>query len=187
VPKVSDEHLAARREQILDGARRAFSRWGYDGATVARLEEETGLSRGAIFNYFANKKALFVELAWSESSRYKALLVERGVDETIRTMAQESPEWLGVVIEVESRLRHDEEFLELMEARAANDVEREALIEWLREQQAGGKIRDDVDALDIGRFLTMVLNGLAIRVAGGDETNVEPVVRLVRDSLKPRQ
>jgi AcrR family transcriptional regulator len=172
VPKVSEEHVAARRQQILDAARRAFSRWGYDGATVTRLEHETGLSRGAIFNYFANKKELFVELAWRESSRYKSLLVERGVDETIRTMARESADWLGVLIEVESRLRHDDEFLKLMEARAANDVEREALIAWLRERQAEGTIRDDVDALDLGRYLTMVLNGLAIRVAGGDETNV---------------
>jgi AcrR family transcriptional regulator len=154
---------------------------------VARLEEETGLSRGAIFNYFANKKELFVELAWRESSRYVSLLLEEGVDETIRTMAGENPEWLGVVIEVESRLRHDEEFLALMEARAADDVEREALLEWLRERQAEGSMRDDIDPLDLGRFVTMVLNGLAIRVAGSDETNVEPLVRLVHDALAPRQ
>jgi ubiquinone biosynthesis protein COQ9 len=46
VPKVSDEHLEARREEILEGALRAFARYGYEGATVVRLEEEIGLSRG---------------------------------------------------------------------------------------------------------------------------------------------
>jgi TetR/AcrR family transcriptional regulator, transcriptional repressor of aconitase len=43
MPKVSEEHLQARREEILDGARRTFARHGYEGATVALLEEEIGL------------------------------------------------------------------------------------------------------------------------------------------------
>ena len=40
MPKVSKEHLEARRDQILDGARSAFARDGYHGATVSRLEQE---------------------------------------------------------------------------------------------------------------------------------------------------
>ena len=44
-----------RRRQIVAGARRAFARFGYDGATVDVLEREIGLSRGAIFNYFPTK------------------------------------------------------------------------------------------------------------------------------------
>ena len=60
---MSQEHLDARRAEILEGARRAFARYGYQGATVARLEAEIGLSRGAIFHYFDSKLDLFVELA----------------------------------------------------------------------------------------------------------------------------
>ena len=70
MPKVSEEHKEARREQILAGAQRAFARHGYEGATVARLEEETGLSRGAIFNYFENKEALFIALVRRSSDRF---------------------------------------------------------------------------------------------------------------------
>ena len=69
MPKVSAEHKERRREQILDGARRCFARHGYEGATVARLEQEIGLSRGAIFNYFPSKDALFIELAIEMSKR----------------------------------------------------------------------------------------------------------------------
>ncbi|MDF2899777.1 MAG: putative TetR family transcriptional regulator, partial [Rhodococcus erythropolis] len=60
MPKVSEDHLAARRSQILDGARRCFAEYGYDGATVRRLEEVTGLSRGAIFHHFKDKDGLFL-------------------------------------------------------------------------------------------------------------------------------
>lgn len=43
-------------EEILEAARRCFARHGYEGATVRPLEQESGLSRGAIFNYFASKE-----------------------------------------------------------------------------------------------------------------------------------
>jgi TetR/AcrR family transcriptional regulator, transcriptional repressor of aconitase len=51
VPRVADDQLATRR-QILDGARRCFVEYGYDRATVRRLEQTIGLSRGAIFHHF---------------------------------------------------------------------------------------------------------------------------------------
>ena len=51
---------ASRSSTALGAASRVH---GYEGATVARLEQEIGLSRGAIFNYFPSKDALFVELA----------------------------------------------------------------------------------------------------------------------------
>src|SRR3954449_8077083 len=75
MPKVSEQHLAARRAEILEGARRAFAKHGYEGATVARLEEETGLSRGAIFHYFDSKLDLFVELASSDNIGYHQYLL----------------------------------------------------------------------------------------------------------------
>ena len=52
MPKLSEVEKDARRERILEGARRCFARYGYEGATVVRLEQEIGLSRGAIFNWF---------------------------------------------------------------------------------------------------------------------------------------
>src|SRR5215831_20406034 len=101
MPKVSPEHLEARRKKILGGARRAFAEHGYEGATVARLEEATGLSRGAIFHYFENKNDLFVELAMEMNTRFGDLLLSEGVEGALREMAAESPEWLAVLIETE--------------------------------------------------------------------------------------
>ena len=78
MPKISDERRTERREQILGGARRCFAEHGYEGATVARLEQAIGLSRGAIFNYFPSKEALFVELAVRDSARISELWTTRG-------------------------------------------------------------------------------------------------------------
>jgi AcrR family transcriptional regulator len=182
VPKVSQEHLDARRAEILEGARRAFARYGYEGATVARLEEETGLSRGAIFHYFKGKLDLFVELASSDSLGYQALLVEEGMEAVLRAIADANPEWLHVLIETEARLLHDPEFGKRIETPPA---ERERFLEGFRRRQEEGIFRSDVPAEDLVRFAAMVINGLALRVAGGDETNIDAVLALVNDAMRP--
>ena len=183
MPKVSQAHLDSRRAEILDGARRAFAQYGYEGATVALLEQEIGLSRGAIFNYFGSKRDLFVQLSLEENRRYIDLMIEQGFDDAIRSMANESPEWLGMIFEIQGRLRHDPEFVRQLDE-ATDDRDRAA--EWLRDMQERGEFRQDVDFVDIGRFATMLLNGLALRVAGGDPVNIEPIIRLLRDAIAPR-
>ena len=57
-PRVSDEHLEARRQQILDAAERSFSRYGLHDATLERIREEAGLSRGAVYHYFRSKEEI---------------------------------------------------------------------------------------------------------------------------------
>ena len=185
MPKVTKEHLEARRAEILDGARRAFAEHGYEGATVVKLEEATGLSRGAIFHYFENKTDLFVELAMEMNTRFVDLLFQSGLHEAFRALAAESPEWLAVLIETESRMRHDEEFVRRFEAKAADITPRAR--DWFEQQQAEGKLRDDVDWVELGRFTTSLLNGIALRVAGGDPFEIEAMLRLLDDAIAPRR
>lgn len=185
MPKVTQEHLEARRAEILDGARRAFAEHGYEGATVARLEEATGLSRGAIFHYFENKNDLFVELAMEMNTRFGDILLESGLDDAFRALTAENPEWLAVLIETESRMRHDEDFVRRFEAKSADAGPR--IREWFEQQQAEGKLRDDVSWEEIGRFTTSLLNGLALRVAGGDPFDIEAMLRLLGDAIAPRR
>jgi AcrR family transcriptional regulator len=184
VPKVTQEHLDARRAQIIEGARRAFAEHGYEGATVARLEEATGLSRGAIFHYFENKADLFVELAMEMNTRFGDLLVAGGLEQAVRAVAAENPEWLAVLIETESRLRHDADFVRRFEAKAEDAGPR--IREWFEARQADGTLRNDISYLDLGRFVSAVINGLALRVAIGDPFDVDAMVRLLNDAVRPR-
>ena len=181
MPKVTQEHLEARRAEILDGARRAFAEYGYEGATVARLEEATGFSRGAIFHYFENKADLFVELAMEMNTRFGDILLEGGLHEAFRALADESPEWLAVLIETEGRMRHDEDFVRRFEAKSNDTSPR--IREWFEQQQAEGKLRDDVSWEELGRFTTSLLNGLALRVAGGDPFDIESMLRLLDSAI----
>ncbi len=110
MPKVSDEHRARRRDEILDAARRCFARYGYEGATVRRLEEEAGRSRGAIFNYFASKDDIFLELVERDQERVGRVWLEGGFEAAVRAILEEDPAWIGVYVEAARRLRTDEDF-----------------------------------------------------------------------------
>jgi TetR/AcrR family transcriptional regulator, transcriptional repressor of aconitase len=86
MPRVSQDHLEARRHQILDGARLCFARYGYEGATVRRLEEATGLSRGAIFHHFRDKESLFLALAEDDAHRMADVVAREGLVQVMRNL-----------------------------------------------------------------------------------------------------
>ena len=151
---------------------------------MARLEGATGMSRGAIFHYFENKNDLFVELAMEMNTRFGDILLERGLDEAFRALTAENPEWIAVLIETESRMRHDEDFVRRFEAKAADASPR--IRDWFHDQQAAGKFRDDISWEELGRFATALLNGLALRIAGGDPFDIEAMLQLLGDAIAPR-
>jgi AcrR family transcriptional regulator len=185
MPKISDERRTERRTQILDGARRAFAEHGYEGATVARLEEAIGLSRGAIFNYFPSKEELFVELAVQDTARMSELWVNQGLEGVVREVLELDPAWLGVYLELIRRVRTDSAFRTRIEQRqqAVVPVNR-ARVE---QAQRDGEFRDDLEPPEIGAFVNLVLNGLALQRAQGDDPPTpELVVGLLEDAIGGR-
>src|SRR5690242_15007919 len=55
MPKVSEQHMEARRQQIIDAAYRCFARKGFHQTTMRDIYEEAGLSPGAVYHYFSSK------------------------------------------------------------------------------------------------------------------------------------
>jgi len=180
MPKVSESHKQRRREQILDGARRCFAQHGYEGATVARLEQETGLSRGAIFNYFPSKDALFVELALEMSKRLTDVWLHEGFRAVLDAIVCEDPDWLAVQLEATRRIRTDAEFRELIERREEELADARAE----RLEQVRPKVREDVPVEDAAIFLSFVANGLALRHTMGDPLpDLDVIAQLVDEGV----
>jgi len=63
MPKVTDAHLAARRQQIVDAARRCFLRGGFHATSMQDVTAEAGLSIGAVYRYFPSKNDLVKAIA----------------------------------------------------------------------------------------------------------------------------
>ncbi|GIH06609.1 putative transcriptional regulator, TetR family protein [Rhizocola hellebori] len=63
MPRVSDEHLANRRRQILDAARTCFLRNGFHATSMQDVIAEAGLSVGAVYRYFKSKNEIVTAIA----------------------------------------------------------------------------------------------------------------------------
>lgn len=63
MPRVSADHLTARREQILDAARVCFLRQGLHNTSMQDLIAEAGLSVGAVYRYFKSKNEIINAIA----------------------------------------------------------------------------------------------------------------------------
>lgn len=182
MPKVSEERKTERRDQILEGARRCFAEHGYEGATVTKLEREIGLSRGAIFNYFPSKEELFLELAARDTKRVSEVFLDQGLEGVLHEILDFDPSWLSVYLELVRRARTDPAFRKRLENRETEFVlANRARVE---EAQRAGEIRDDLDPKSLGIFVNLVLHGLMVqRATGEDPPPVGLVLGLLEDAI----
>lgn len=182
---MTDDHLAARRRQILDGARRCFAEYGYEKATVRRLEQIVGLSRGAIFHHFRDKDTLFFELAREDAERMANVASREGLIQVMRDMlaAPDQFDWLATRLEIARKLRTDPDFHKGWADRSAELYA--ATTERLRKQKQAGRLRDDVPSDVLHTYLDLVLDGLVARLASGDDPEkLSAVLDLVEASVR---
>lgn len=153
--------------------------------SVGVEEKATRLSRGAIFNYFESKEDLFIELSVEDARRMSDLWVNEGLPAVVGEVLELDPAWLSVYLELVRRARTDPDFRRRLEERQQTVAPgNRAKIE---EAQRTGEFRDDLEAKDIGRFVGLVLDGLALARASGDELpSAELVLRLLRDAVGGR-
>ncbi|MGX6606890.1 TetR/AcrR family transcriptional regulator [Micromonosporaceae bacterium Da 78-11] len=76
MPRVSEDHLTARREQILVAARACFLRNGLHHTSMQDLIQEAGLSVGAVYRYFKSKNEIINAIADSVAGALKEQINE---------------------------------------------------------------------------------------------------------------
>lgn len=87
--RVSQEHLDARRRQILDGAARCFARNGFHATSMQDILREAGLSAGAVYRYFRSKEELIAAIADEAFAAIRAAF-----DDAARTTPPPTPDVL---------------------------------------------------------------------------------------------
>ncbi|MFG2445041.1 TetR/AcrR family transcriptional regulator [Nocardia fluminea] len=58
MPRVSEEHLERRRQQILDAAQLCFARKGFHETSMQDVFAESQMSAGAVYRYFTSKNEI---------------------------------------------------------------------------------------------------------------------------------
>jgi AcrR family transcriptional regulator len=92
MPKVDQEHLDARRQQIVDAARARFAAHGFARTSMADIVTESGLSTGAIYRYFTSKDEIVVAVCEQGKEAFPTALTAEAVTgflEHVRTLARD--------------------------------------------------------------------------------------------------
>lgn len=189
MPRVSQDQLDARRQEILAASRACFARHGYEGATVRRLEEATGLSRGAIFHHFRDKDSLFLAVAEDDAAAMVETVARNGLVQVMQdllagAMSPDTTGWLGTQLEVSRRLRTDPAFARRWAQRSAAIAE--ATRDRLARQREAGVLREDVPIDVLAQFLELAYDGLVLHLAMGRPAgDLGPVLDLVEAGPPP--
>lgn len=86
MPRVTEEHRTARREQILLAAKKCVAAEGFHKTTMAHVIAESGLSAGAVYGYFRSKDDLILAIAQQATGN-----VDRAIEEFLATDPTPSP------------------------------------------------------------------------------------------------
>ena len=186
MPKVSDEHLRARRQEILDGATRCFARAGFHRTTVQDIAAESGLSPGLIYRYFADKDAMVVAIAarWHEREAEQLHSpgtldgMAAGYLDLLRSLAEPAGKdrvRLGVQIWAEA-LR--EPRIHAV-AREGVDGPRRALADLVRVAQDRGDVLPGPSPEGLARVFAAIYQGLALQTAWDPELDNAAYVHAV--------
>ncbi|NGO11418.1 TetR/AcrR family transcriptional regulator [Streptomyces sp. HC44] len=180
--RVSQEHLDARRRQILDGAALCFARNGFHATSMQDVLKEVDLSAGAVYRYFSGKEELIVAIV-SE--------VLEEVREGFEAAAGQSPppppdvlvgKVMSKVLGARSELIHDgrpvyprlilqvwTETLRSEElSKLINDGYDKVRVAWMKVVQGyqdAGMMRDDVSAESVARTMISLAQGFVAHTA----------------------
>lgn len=172
MPKVTEAHLEARRQQILDAAWACFARKGYHQTTMQDICRESGLSPGAIYRYFASKETILKVINDRSQEMARALAEETrsqtsGPLDTLEIIGQtmlspfDDPMFETITrvnIEIFPEFLRDEVLRKGMRKELA--FWRRLLTQLLSEAKEGGQLKPQADPGSLAALLICAWEGL---------------------------
>jgi TetR/AcrR family transcriptional regulator, transcriptional repressor of aconitase len=190
MPKVSPEHLDARRQQILDAAVACFARDGFHRTTMRDIVRRSGLSAGALYTYFTSKEEMIEAIAEGRHARERNLILRAGEAAafavTFRRLVQSYSQALLDPDERQGRRLALQLWTEalynpriLRTVRAGIDPPRRMLAEIVGAACARGELPKSLDPEAIARVMIALFQGFALQLAWDPSVPVAPYVSAV--------
>lgn len=168
------------RQQLLESALRVFSEKGYAATRLSDIAVAAGVTRGAIYHHFGNKKEMFIALFKDRSDPYfqivsEILSLDLSPLEKIRklmiTMLENFEKDERFQADERLRMRHSSPLTEINEIKDIlfENIKRTLILaeQVVQAGQISGEIRNDLDARDIVVFLFSLIQGVACILEGG--------------------
>ncbi len=181
----------ARRAQIVEAAIETIAEVGYARASLARIGERIGISKGLIGYHFAGKDELIKQVASEIVEQMKAYMTVR-----ILAEAEHGPRFLQAYIESNLAFmrEHRSHMVAMVEISRGNadgqqpiggvgeDVR--ILEEHLARFQAEGQLRSDFDPSVMALAIRAALNAVLLRLAHNPGLNLDNHARELADLFR---
>ncbi len=137
------------RHSLMEAALRLFSKRGYDATTVKDITDAADVAKGTFFNYFDTKEAILPAIAASRLKQLEAALMpEQGAPASPTARIKLALRLVAEDPLCEKQLAH-QLFAAIMHRREVGPGHalRDLLVEQVRQAQAVGEIRQELDPL----------------------------------------
>lgn len=169
---------AATAAAILDAARDAFARLGYDATTNKDIAAGAGISAGTLYHYFSSKPTLFAAVGEEVGRTFFARLEERapaGVAlrqqlrallDIIDDLNATDPSRLAFMAVWAIEIGRHEELRELVDGDGL-DTSVQAYLARVEAARRSGEVTAETDALGVAALIASTLLGLALLTEAG--------------------
>jgi len=195
MPRVSQEYLDARRSEILDAAIECFSREGLHCTTMQDIVRQSGLSAGAIYNYFKSKEEIIEALANRRQERERQLVIDAisgGPGDGALVRLRDA--FLDELSDPGERLRRRVSVQLWVEAQRNEKVRkvversfaasRNLVSDLFAEAQKRGSIANRVDSDTLASFVIALFHGLVLQNEWDKQFSSEPHKELLNVLLR---
>jgi AcrR family transcriptional regulator len=180
--RVSQEHLEARRRQILEGAAFCFARNGFHATSMQDVLKEVDLSAGAVYRYFSGKDELIAAIAGEvitvlldtyEGAAVETppplpdVLISRALEQLkeIRPGVLDDGEWVfpRLMIQVWTEILRNERLADVVHTGYMK-----VRVAWervVKSYKAAALIHEDADADAMARVMIALAQGYAAQLA----------------------
>ena len=193
MPRVSDEYMTRRREEILEAAKACFAREGFHATSMRDIYRECGLSAGAVYNHFASKEEIVRALSEARlreaHARHEALELIEDPIEAMRLLAAGTREELVreqdllMDLQLAGEGLRDESIAEV--SRQTFDATLQTVVGLLGRAQRTGHLDASLDTDALARLLIGVFQGVVVQTAIGAPPERERHIQALRTLLAP--
>jgi AcrR family transcriptional regulator len=192
MPKVTEAHVEARKQQILDAAAACFSRKGFHQSTMQDICREAELSPGAFYRYFQSKEDVIAAMV-EERKRESISLVETVLRERADTagvldkLAEaffsrlEDPAGCALDIELWAEAQSNPRVREAMRLDVC-DVS-DAFVSVVSEAQARGEINAMLDPRAVAEVMNSFFFGLILQRSLNPNVEIWPYVSAIKSMM----
>ena len=196
MPKVTEAHSAARRQQIIDAAYRCFARKGFHQTTMREIYTEADLSPGAVYHYFDSKDAI-IQASFEFDYERSLTLFEAAIvrDDPLNALYElidfffQGLEGAALLNAPRVNVQGWGEALVnpalLKTIRQVLDRYLEALTQIIQKAQTAGQIDPSLDPQSVGRMLLSLYYGFELQLALYEQVEREPYIRAIQALLFP--